>query len=120
MTPVVIDLAPTINTVVIPMLSAGVLAVFGWAGAMIAAHFHFQISAGQRQLVETAIANGLALVQAKLAPGETLKADAAVAQVAGYVLPKIPGALAWLKITPDALTSLIAARLPPVAAAPAP
>jgi hypothetical protein len=109
---VVIDLAPIISQVLVPLITAGALSVMGWAAGVIGAHFHVQISATQRQLVEGAISNGIAYAQTKLGPKETIPANALAAEVAAYVLPKIPGALAWLKVTPEALSQLIVARLP--------
>lgn len=107
-----IDLAPTLNTVVLPLLTSAVLALAGWVLSVIAIHFHIVISSTQRALVESAIQNGIAFAQGKLAPGEKLTASGDVSAVLGYVLPKIPGALAWLKVSPDSLAQLITARLP--------
>lgn len=108
----IIDLAPTLNTVVLPLLTSVAMGAMTWVAGMIATHFHVQISDANRQLVETAISNGIAYAQSKAAPNETLSAPATVAAAVGYVLPKIPSALAWLKITPASLEQLITARLP--------
>lgn len=109
---VTIDLTSLISGVLVPILTAVLLAILSWAAALIGAHFHVQISASNRQLVETAIQNGINFAQAKLAPNEKINAPAQIADVVNYILPKIPGALAWLKITPDSLAEQVTARLP--------
>ena len=108
---VTVDLSPLVDGVVIPLLVPTVLALGGWAMTRVGAYFHFQISDGQRQVVETAIANGIAWAQSHVAAGETVTLDAKVAKAVEYVLPKIPAALKWLGITPDHLAQLVEARL---------
>lgn len=105
-----ISLAPLLNNFVFPILASVLMALAAWALNKVAAYAHFQISEGQRNLVETAIGNGIAYAE-KLLPTEIV-ASSRVAAVVNYVLPKIPGALQFLGITPASLEQLIIARLP--------
>jgi hypothetical protein len=109
---VTVDLAPLVNGVLFPLVSGGLVAVVGWAVKKAGDYFHFQVQAGQRQLLETAIGNGIAFAEKALASHESVSVDARVAVAAQYVLPKVPGALASLGITPQHLEQLITARLP--------
>lgn len=105
-----ISLAPLVNGLIVPILVPLLMALAGWALNKVAAYAHFQISQGQRDLVDTAIANGIAYAQTKLPA--TVGIDGMVGQVVAYVLPKIPGALKFLGVTPASLEQLIIARLP--------
>jgi len=115
MSTVAIDLSPLINQVVLPLLTPVVVAVATWAVAKIGAYAHFQFSAGQRSVVETAIQNGIAFAESRLAGKTTVQVSDKVAAVYDYVEPKVPGALKALNITPDHLEQLIEARLPKAA-----
>ena len=109
---ITLDLAPLINGVIVPLFVPVVLAAAGWAVSRIAKVAHFTLQDGQRRLVDTAIANGVAYVEKTLPAHETLSVDDKVAAVANYVVPKIPGALKSLGITGDHLAELVTARLP--------
>lgn len=108
----VIDLAPTINQVVLPLVATVLTAFASWALARVAKLAHFQLQDGQRALVGQAIDSGVAMIQKRLAAGETIHTDGQVASVVNYVLPKVPDALKGLGVTPDHLASVIQAKLP--------
>jgi hypothetical protein len=112
-----IDLSPIVNGVVIPLLTPLLLVFATWALNKVAAYAHFQIQDGQRQVVGDAIANGLAYAEQKLAPYENVTADQKVAAAVNYVLPKVPGALKTLGVTPEHLAQLVTAKLSPSAPA---
>jgi hypothetical protein len=111
MTP--IDLTPLVDQVLVPIVSTVLVGVATWALTKVAAYAHFQISDGQRKVVADAITNGIAYAEKQLAGnGVIVSADAKVAAAVNYVLPKVPGALKALGVTPEHLAQIIAAKLP--------
>ena len=107
-----IDLAPTINQVVLPLLSAGLLAMLTWAVQRLGAFFHIKLQDSQRAVLSAAVTNGIAYAQQMLGPHEDITVDGKVAAAVEYVLPKVPGALKSLGVTPDHLSQLVTAQLP--------
>lgn len=109
---VAIDLAPTINTVILPLLGSVLIAAATWAVTRVAALAHITIQDSQRKIVADAITNGLAFAQQRLGPGEKINTSQVVADAVGYILPKVPDALKALNITPDHLAEVVQAKLP--------
>ena len=107
-----IDLAPTVNQVVLPLLSAGLLGVLTWALQRAGAFFHMQIQDSQRALLSAAITNGIAYAQQLLAGRENVTLGDKAAAAAAYVIPKVPGAMKALGVTPDHLEQLVTSQLP--------
>jgi len=108
-----IDLAPLIDGVVAPILSAVLMALASWALVKIAGLLHIQISDSQRNVVLNAIPHALTFAEQKLlAKGATFTASEQVAEALNYLAPKVSGALAWLGITPEHLAEMVTARLP--------
>jgi len=108
---VAIDLSPIINQVIVPLLTPLLLAAGAWALNRVAAYAKFQVQDGQRAMLEKAIRNGIAYAEKQASGIASISADEKVAAAANYVLPKIPGALKGLGVTPEHLASLIKARL---------
>lgn len=109
----VIDLAPILNQIVVPILVPIVTALAGLALAKIAQLAHFNLQDGQRALVLAAVDNAIAFAEQKLAgQAVTITADQKIAAAVNYLLPKIPQALSALKITPAHLGEIVAARIP--------
>lgn len=109
---VAVDLSPIITQLVLPLVGAVATGLAGLLMAKLAAVAHITVQDSQRQVVNDAITNGIALAQKKLAPGEVLNVDAAVAQVLNYVIPKVPDALKALNVDPDHLADVVKAKLP--------
>lgn len=118
-----VDFSPLINQVVVPTLSAALLAIASWVAAYIVRFFKLKITAQQGQVVENALQNGINLAVHRLA--EPLDAHStvdvknqAVAIAMEYAMPKIAPELASLKIDPASVAERIEARLPAVAPLP--
>lgn len=107
-----IDLSPLVNQVVIPLLTPVLIGVATWALTRVAAYAHFQIQDGQRQLIATVVDNGVAYAEQLLAGKETVTASDKVATALNYVLPKVPGALKSMGVTPEHLAQMVTAKLP--------
>lgn len=107
-----IDLSPILNGVIFPLLAPMLMALAGLALAKVAQVAHFQLSDGQRALVLGAIDNAIAFAEQKLSPGAVVTVDQKVAAAVNYLLPKIPQALNFLKISPAQLGEIVAARIP--------
>lgn len=116
----IIDLRPLLDGVVFPILVAvlaPLLTFFGVAAVnAVAKAAHITVDDKARGVIETAINNGLSLAVAKLQPAADQVAqlhtnNAMISEVAAYVLPKVPDALARLGITPAHLGELIQARI---------
>ena len=112
-----IDLVPIINQVVVPILSAVLLAVLAWAAQRIAVFFHIKIQDSQRAVLSAAVSNGIAYAGHALAGRENITVSDTAAAAVEYVLPKVPGALKALGVTPDHLSQLVTAQLASVPAA---
>jgi hypothetical protein len=106
-----LDLSPIVNGVIVPLLTPVLLGFAMWALNKVAAFAHFQVQDGQRQMVSAAIDNAIAYAAKTLGPKEVVGVDAHVAAAAAYLMPKIPGALKSLNVTPEHLRQIIAAKL---------
>lgn len=118
MTPTTIDLAPLVNGVLIPLLAPALLGVLTWAGARLSLLLHIKLQDSQRAVLSAAVTNAIAYAQQRLAARETVLVSDQVATAVNYILPKIPGALKSLGVTPQHLAELVTAQLPPVPARP--
>lgn len=107
-----LDLAPLVNTVIIPLLAPTLMACAAWAAAKLASYAHVQLQDSQRALLNAAITNALNYAEHQLAGHETVTVSEKVATAVAYLQPKIPGALKSLGVTPDHLADLVIARLP--------
>ena len=107
-----IDLAPIVDGVIFPVLQSVLLAAVSWAVYKVAAYAHFQVTDGQRAFLISAVDNAIAFAQQKLAGHETITAPQQVAEALNYLLPKVPGTLKALNVTPGHLQDIITARLP--------
>jgi len=116
-----LDLRPLMDAVVFPVLTAVITPLAagfaGWALIQVGKVAKITVSQHQVATVEAAIEKGVNYAMSKAhaaadASGQvTLKAGV-VADAANYVLPKIPGYLSALGITPQGLAERIEARLP--------
>lgn len=104
-----IDLAP-IYADLAPLLVAVLVGFASWALKRLADKFHIEALNGHREVLAGAIANGVALAVKALPP--TASVDEKVAVAVNYITPKVPDALKALKVTPENLGSIIAAKLP--------
>ena len=108
-----IDLAPLVTQVVIPLAAPVVAGFASWALANIAAHFKIRIQDSQRELINQVIYRGIAYASTKVPSSIPVSAGGGLKDVAaGYVLDHIPGALRSLGITPTSLGEMVEARLP--------
>ncbi len=107
-----VDLAPVINQVVLPLATTGLIACASWAAARVARLAHIQLQDSQRRVLSAAITNGLAYAETLLAGKEGVTVNDKVATALNYVLPKVPGALKSLNVTPEHLAQVITAQLP--------
>ena len=107
-----IDVAPIINQVVVPILSAVLLTALSWAATRIASYFHIKLQDSQRAVLSTAVNNGIAYAQQALAGRENVTLGDKASLAVSYILPKVPGALKSLGVTPDHLSQLVTAQLP--------
>ncbi len=105
----VIDFSPLINQVLIPLITSVLLALAGVAMAKVAAYAHIKVQDSQRDVLSAAITNGIAYAAGTLP--KTAKCDAHVAEAVNYILPKVPGALKGLGVTPEHLAQLVTAQL---------
>lgn len=106
-----IDLSPIVSGVIVPLITPVVLALAAYALKRVASLAHISIQDSQRKVVEGAIQNGIKFAVSKLGPVNVAASDQVTAAV-NYILPKVPGALNGLGITPDHLTEMVQARLP--------
>lgn len=113
----VIDFTPIIDQVVFPILAAVVTPFVTWAVWKVGQLTHITIQQAQAQVIENALVNGinfaLSRAQAFADQHGTLptKSDV-IAEATNYVVPKVPGALKTLGITPAGVAQRIEARLP--------
>lgn len=113
----VIDLAPLVNGVILPLLAPALLAVLTWAATRLAALAHIKLQDSHRAVLSAAVTNGIAYAQKALGPTAAVTVNAQIAAAMAYILPKVPEALKSLGVTPDHLAELVAAQLPPAAPA---
>jgi hypothetical protein len=108
-----IDFSPLIGEVLVPMLVAlgGVLAT--WLTARLATWFKIADDAKIRELLESAIENGIALALSRLGnvSASIEVRNQAVADAANYVIRATPDALKRFNVDPQALAEKIEARL---------
>ena len=109
-----IDLAPLVNQVVIPLALPVLTAAGSWAAIKVAGFFHIQIQDSQRALVDDVIYRAIRYASAKVAPTElqVTTGNQMTDVAATYVTQHVPGALRSLGVTPDALRRMVEARLP--------
>jgi len=112
-----IDFGPILVEAVIPLLSALLLALGGWAIRWIGTRFKLAADAEIRGYLETALERGVAYGAAKAAEMAAGRARlqvraAAVAEGAQYVIDAVPDALRHFGVTPARLEAMIEARLP--------
>lgn len=108
-----IDLAPLVNQVVIPLAVPALASVGTWALAAIAGHFHIKIQDSQRALVNEVLTRAINYAASKAPATINATTGSAVADVAAaYVASHVPGALRSLGVTPDGLRQMVEARLP--------
>lgn len=114
----IIDFAPIVNQVIVPLATPVLLAGFGWVAVKVATLFHLHIQAAQRVFLNTVIANGIAYGTAKLAAlPETVIIDdknVLMGHVADYATKTAPALLKSLGLDKDsaALAAVITARIP--------
>lgn len=108
-----IDLAPLLTQVVIPLATPVVATAATWAFATIAGHFHMRIQDSQRELVNAVIQRGITYAASKVPASIPVSAGGGLKDMAAqYVIDHIPGALRSLGVTPAALGQMVEARLP--------
>ena len=108
-----IDLAPLLTQVVIPLATPVVATAATWAFAAIAGHFHMRIQDSHRELINQVIYRGIAYATSKAPSTIGVSTGSAVKDMAAqYVIDHIPGALRSLGVTPAALGQMVEARLP--------
>lgn len=108
-----IDLAPVLTQVIIPIATPAVAAAATWAFAAVAGHFHIRIQDSQRALVNEVINRGIAYAASKAPTALNVTTGSAVTDLAAsYTLSHVPGALRSLGVTPDGLRQMVEARLP--------
>lgn len=108
-----IDLAPLLTQVVIPIAAPAVAAAATWAFAAIAAHFHIKVQDSQRVLINEVINRGIAYATSKAPSTINVTTGSAITDMAAsYALSHAPGALRSLGVTPDSLRQMVEARLP--------
>lgn len=116
-----VDLNPIVDQVILPALVPIVGAAITWAALKIAQLAHLPVSAASREVLASAINNGLAAVEkdenGKIPP---VQAPQAVAKVVSYVNTTVPGALKTLGVSPAALGAVIATKIAAADPAPAP
>ena len=108
-----IDLAPLVNQVVIPLVVPVLAGAGTWAAARIAAYFHIKVQDSQRALINAVIQRGIAYAASKVPSSIPVTAGGGLKDMAAqYVIDHIPGALRSLGVTPAALGQMVEARLP--------
>ncbi len=107
-----IDLAPLVNQVVIPIITPVLLGVATWALTRVAKYAHFQVQDSQRKLVLDVVDNAVAYAEKMLAGKASVTVNDKVATAVNYILPKVPDALKAVGITPEHLAQIVTARLP--------
>lgn len=108
-----IDLAPLVNQVIIPLATPVVAGIASWALANIAAHFKIRVQDSQRELINAVIYRGIAYASSKAPSTINVSTGSAVKDMAAnYVIEHVPGALRSLGVTPAALGQMVEARLP--------
>lgn len=112
-----IDLTPLVDQVIYPLIAACVAPFVALLVQKLTLFLHIKMEAQQQQALETALTNGInfALSRAKTyadANGVVVSKSSLIQQAANYVLPKVPGTLKSLGITPDGVAERIEARLP--------
>lgn len=107
-----VDFSVIFNQIVFPLLGVVLTWAATYALTKVAQAAHFNVSDGQRAVVETAVQNGIAFAEKELAGHEQITVDDKVGAVLQYVLPKVPDALKWLGIDEAHLADVIRARLP--------
>lgn len=111
-----VDLAPLANAAII--VAAGVLTPVGaWLGMKVANWLHLRNDDKARAVLESAIQYGIqyGLSRAQEASRQGFDVDIkneTIASAVNYVAPKVPAAMARLKITPDSLAQIVETRLP--------
>lgn len=108
----IIDLAPIVNGVIVPLLTPALIAAITWAAARIGKLAHIQLQDSQRALLATAIDNAIAYAEQLLAGKAQVQASDKVATAVNYLLPKAPEALKSLGVTPEHLAQMVTAKLP--------
>ena len=104
-----IDLTP-LYAELIPFVVAVVGVLLSWALHKIAVKYHLDALDSHRDVVINAVDNAISYAVKKLPA--TASANDKIAAAVNYVLPKVPEALSALKVTPDSLAQIVAARLP--------
>ena len=109
-----IDLAPTINNVIIPILTPIVLALAGWAAQRLATFLGLK-NDDKRRLVLVHVADQAAQAAINIAQEHPMKfetRDARVAKAVDFINTNAPDAVKALGLTPEAVENLVHARLP--------
>jgi hypothetical protein len=120
--PVLIDLSPIINQIVIPVLTPLILALASLAVTRILDALKVSRDSALRTRLISAVDNAIAYASNKAAAqGITISADQKVADAIAYLEPKLSDTIKKLKVG-DHLEQLVMARLPqaPIAAVPPP
>lgn len=120
--PVIIDLSPIVNGIIIPILMPLVLALAGWATTRILDALKVSRDSALRARLISAVDNAIAYASNKAAAqGITITADQKVADAIAYLEPKLSDTIKKLKVG-NHLQDLVMARLPqaPIAAVPPP
>jgi hypothetical protein len=117
-----IDLAPVIDGIVLPCLTAIIpiigAALAAWLSAKLAAWLHLKSQDKLRDILLNVIDNGLSAATNRAAalPLTIDVHNQKVADATQYVISHSPDAVKKLGLTPDAVRDMIVARLPPPAA----
>ena len=115
-----IDISPIMD-LALQLLGVALLGLGTWAINWVAQKFKLSADSEVRKTLQEALANGVTFAINKLhAEGAKISTVDTrykiVAEAANYVSKRTPDALAYFKISPEALSDLITARLPTPAA----
>lgn len=119
----VVDLRPLVDQVIIPLAEAGIAPIVAWIAVRAEKFLRIQQHSKQADALEGAIWNaihfGLNRAQTTLDGKASVHTKGVVTTVAvKYLLPKIPGILKSLGITPEGLRERVEARLEAMSQAP--
>lgn len=114
-----IDLAPLLNGVVIPLAVPVVSGAASWALLKVAQHFHIQIQDSQRAALNDAIYHAINWGARSMTPDSVKIRSGEVTEAAyNYTVSHVPGIMRSLGVTPESLRSMIQARVATRASSP--
>lgn len=109
----IIDFAPFVNDIVLPITGTFLLALATWGMQQLAARLHLKQTEALQKLAEQAMQNGLAYAQSKIG-ALPMTADTKhefVAVAAGYAMDQAQKELTRLGVTGGMLAQKLEARL---------